>query len=642
MSGPAIHHIVAKEYLENVLKNKITDPKSKAFWSEMSNGKYAPVYRLGAQGPDYLLFNTKDWPLGSAIKPMAQLYLEVEEFIEEFIKDLKELIPEEVWKLISTLETLAADAVERSALLSEISEQLSIVKNNISALSKIVENKIEEYIVNKVDFFNILTDPQQVGAEFSEWWWFDTLHKRRTGRFVKELFSRSDENSMERAFALGYLTHYTADTVGHPFVNAISGGPYRTHPQRHKVAENHQDVWAYKKYHKNEFIKSNLAAEYVVDGNKYELPDSLKKFILECINNTYQDGNKSLYGHDMDEKDLDISYSLWLKWFDKTTNELDIPEPKAYSITEEIVETLEKYEENLKDIFDAVGQGMGHGGVLGFFLAIAAAIVGLFLAGAATIDFILGEIATIGAAPMRYLLSLSYGYLYDAFMKFRHGVVLNGLKFPASSDLNYYMTKHMINTGENDKNNHNANYLPNANAYPTSKFKISGAEAESHLVYPVLPIAGLENDVATGFPGSYSNKTPSWYTDDPQNIFGVNSYRYYRDFEETENSSPVVAEIDDSYKEFSRKAKDGGLGNALVLADYLYSEYITKGNDTIFPEFNLDSDRGYAFKCWRKVSDTSIVNSNINDYQLTNVPIEYDQQVPNSKTDIINPYGGAL
>ncbi|MBH1939941.1 zinc dependent phospholipase C family protein [Mobilitalea sibirica] len=571
---------------------------------------------------------------------MAKLYLEVEDFIEDFINQLKELIPDKVWVLISDLENAALTAVERSALLSEISDILNDVNNNIESLSKIVENKLEEYVVKSYDFFGLLKDPQQVGENFKEWWWFDTLHKRRTGRFLKELFKESKDNSMERAFALGYLTHYTADTVGHPFVNAISGGPFRTHSQRHKVAENHQDVWAFHKYYGKEFIKSNLAGEYVVDNNKFKLPDDLKKFILQCIQNTYYDKTDSLYGRDIKEDDLDISYSLWLKWFDKATNELDIPEPKPYVLTDEIIETWEKFKENIKDIFNPVGNA-GNGGITGLLLALAALIAGPFLAATAAIDFILGTITTLGAAPMRFLLSLSYEYLYDAFMNFRRGVALNGLKFPAVRDLNFYMTKHMLNTGENDKNGHNANYLPNVNAYPSNKFILRGAEAESHLIYPILPAARLENDRTTGFPISYSSKTPSWYIDDPKNRFDLNSYQYYRDFEETK-SIIDPKEIEYNFKKLSNMALDGGLGNALVLGDFLYSEYMKLGNDHIFPEFNLDSDRGYAFKCWRKVNDISLINSHINDYKTTNVTIEIDQEVPNIKTDIIYPYGGAL
>jgi len=641
MSGPAIHHIIANEYLDKVLKAKVTNANSQSFWDEMSNGRFAPIYKLGAQGPDFLLFNSNDWPLGGVNKTLAQLYLEVEEFMDDFVKQLKALIPDSVWQLISTLETLAEDAVERSALLSEINDILKDVQNNIAALTKIVENKIEEYIVNSYDLFSILKDPQQEGDQFSKWWWFDILHKRRTGRFLKQLFARSKENSMERAYALGYLTHYSADTVGHPYVNAISGGPYRTHSQRHKVAENHQDVWAFQKYTGGEFVKSNLAGEYVVDGNEFELPADLKKFILECIHNSYYDETKPLYGRDIDEKDLDISYSLWLKWFTKATNELDIPEPKPYVLTDEIIETWEKFKENIKDIMDPVGN-IGSGGIWGFFLALAALIVGPLLAAAAAIDFLLGEAATIGAAPMRFLLSLSYQYLYDAFMNFRHGIVLNGLKFPAVSDLNFYMTKHMTNTSGLDRNQHNADYLPNANAYPSSKFILKNAEAESHLVYPVLPVAKLENDRTSGFPTSYSNKTPSWYIDDPQNKFNATIYHYFKDFEETENSEIDTTEIENNFKKLSNTALGGGLGNALDLSDNLYSEFEKIGNDTNFAEFNLDSDRGYAFKCWRKVSDASLINSDSNDYLSTNVSIEIDKAVPNIKTDIINPYGGEL
>ena len=39
------------------------------------------------------------------------------------------------------------------------------------------------------------------------------------------------------------LIDVAADTVGHPYVNAISGGPYRSHAQRHKGSENYQDVF---------------------------------------------------------------------------------------------------------------------------------------------------------------------------------------------------------------------------------------------------------------------------------------------------------------------------------------------------------------------------------------------------------------
>ena len=48
------------------------------------------------------------------------------------------------------------------------------------------------------------------------------------------------------AFTLGYITHLGTDTIGHSWINEQVGGPYRNHPQRHHLVENHIDAWNYK------------------------------------------------------------------------------------------------------------------------------------------------------------------------------------------------------------------------------------------------------------------------------------------------------------------------------------------------------------------------------------------------------------
>ena len=77
----------------------------------------------------------------------------------------------------------------------------------------------------------------------NEWWWFDAMHYRKTGKLAKRLLDATPPDSPLHLYAIGYLTHVAADTVGHPYVNAISGGPYRSHAQRHKASENYQDVF---------------------------------------------------------------------------------------------------------------------------------------------------------------------------------------------------------------------------------------------------------------------------------------------------------------------------------------------------------------------------------------------------------------
>jgi hypothetical protein len=642
MSGPAIHHILGREYLDKFLKVKYTDARSNQFWENISTGDYAPIYNLGTQGPDFLFFNMSDWPLGGVAKPLAQTYLEIEEFIEDFKRQLKGLIPNEIWILISRLETLERNAVERSALLSEIRDLLADIQNNIDILKSSVELKIKDFITDAVDIFALLKHPQQHGQDYNEWWWFDTLHIRRSGRFVKELMRNSANFSAERAYALGYLTHYAADTVGHAFVNAIAGGPYRTHAPRHKVVENHHDVWAFQQKYNAEFVKSNLASEYIINGDASALPDFLKDFILTCLQNTYYKDGKPLYGIELKSDDLDIAYKYWLKWFNSTTNDLDLPAPKPYSITAEIAEAWDKFTKNVGDLGNTVGDGLsGNGGILGFFEALAALIAAPFILAVAAVDFLAGEIATLGAAPARYFLSLTYEALYNSYMNFRQGIVLNGFAFPTIAGLNHSMTKHMLNTSSTDHFGNNANSLSLANLYPSSKFKPHGLP-ESHLFYPWPEPHYLETAPCTGFPANYYGKTVEWYMTNPKNRFIQESFNYFSNFQESVIENPSTAEVVANFANLAGYARRGGLGNALALSDTLYSTFLKVGNDAIFPDFCLDSDRGYAFKSWRKVIDISYINKPINDFSLTNVPIENDKIVPTIQTDILDSYGDGI
>lgn len=75
----------------------------------------------------------------------------------------------------------------------------------------------------------------------------------------------------------------------------------------------------------------------------------------------------------------------------------------------------------------------------------------------------------------------------------------------------------------------------------------------------------------------------------------------------------------------------------MAFSDALYGEFLRKGADTHFIDLNLDSDRGYAFKSWRKVVDSSFLNSPINDVAKVNVAIEDDKQVPDVQDDILYP-----
>lgn len=103
------------------------------------------------------------------------------------------------------------------------------------------------------------------------------LHYRKTSRFGQVLWqiadtweSRADPSDPQavenarlwserlRAYALGYMTRLATDVTGHPFTNEKSGGPFRTHWQRHKVVENHMDARVYDIEHSTETDWSQL------------------------------------------------------------------------------------------------------------------------------------------------------------------------------------------------------------------------------------------------------------------------------------------------------------------------------------------------------------------------------------------------
>ncbi len=75
------------------------------------------------------------------------------------------------------------------------------------------------------------------------------LHYRKTYKFAAALWRNADCPE-RKAFALGWMTHLATDVVGHSFVNQKCGGPYRLHPQRHHLIENHIDAWVYDCFHK--------------------------------------------------------------------------------------------------------------------------------------------------------------------------------------------------------------------------------------------------------------------------------------------------------------------------------------------------------------------------------------------------------
>jgi hypothetical protein len=117
---------------------------------------------------------------------------------------------------------------------------------------------IEEELVSfRAIFANFDTSVDR-GPDEKSMLWGDVVHYRRTTEVPRALVHEAEliraeggadsEENFEKALALalGWVTHVGTDTVAHSFVNEQCGGPFRNHPQRHHLIENHIDAWNYR------------------------------------------------------------------------------------------------------------------------------------------------------------------------------------------------------------------------------------------------------------------------------------------------------------------------------------------------------------------------------------------------------------
>ena len=131
---------------------------------------------------------------------------------------------------------------------------LSEFKVVLDELQLALKGFAEEELLTFADIFTMFDTCVQKGFDEKLFLWSDMSHYRRPSSlcqaFVRQAEALAAKDMQEEseqflAFALGYITHLGTDTVAHSFVNEQCGGPYRNHPQRHHLIENHIDSWNY-------------------------------------------------------------------------------------------------------------------------------------------------------------------------------------------------------------------------------------------------------------------------------------------------------------------------------------------------------------------------------------------------------------
>lgn len=611
MPGPALHHMIAQKLIQKINRSRGLGPQ--ADYANLQNlladKKNLPYLFIGCQGPDFLFFNTKDWPAG--IGDAVEMYYEVYDAIEEFKEELLKLVPQPVLDALEAVGDAADAVVENSATLSELQELFSDMSAIVDALSANLTEWIKKF-VSDFKLYEVLEHPYRDGQAKNAWWWFDALHYRKTARYAQALLKDAPTDSPLHLYATGYLTHVTADTVGHPYVNINDGGPYRNQSQRHKTGENYQDVYNLLNYTGEDWNRSKIHALYnfnfdgaiSAEGAEDEVPDpnskmppELASFIAKTIKKVYKSGavDDNEYGNNITATDVNNAYRLYYKWLRSATDTGTLPLPVPYSLSEELVEVWETAMDNLDDIGDWLEDAIDSAGnfsILGIFLALAALIAAAVAAAAALIDAVLGAITTLTVSTIRAAACLIYEQLYNSFQNFRLAVSLNGLAYPMLPHLNEIRFAQFKNTAYPDTNGTIAfdlkNMLPKMNVIlPALRGVADIYNREKHLTYPPAATP-TEPETVMGAPDSYFDKTSLWYA------FG--DITLNAEFiDKLADLSGDESEIRAIIKQYVEDKVSPTLGNAMLLTEEIYSRWKSGAK---IPDFNLDADRGYAYPCW--------------------------------------------
>lgn len=558
---------------------------------------------LGAIGPDMIFW--ADW---SEFTPVVNALFDVYKTLDNVYEELSA-----IWKPIGD----AIDKVNNAltgGLTTEISETLGLVKG-------LIESALIGLITEKIDLLTLLKPDVQIFGTRSDilnWNWLDYTHHRWTGKFNKkliELANRSNDPAL-RAYAYGWLSHVTADVVGHAYVNTAVGGPYRSHWQRHFIQEKFMDTWVWGYYHTPgasmpaSVLPNELPFDYAgwtnINGANLhklidlgdDMPVALQNLIVEALNKVYlpRAPNPNVKGNIpfLKQEHINRAYRMMVEALElMTSKERYLPRPKPPSV----------FNDAAPPTFPTPGggSGSGSGGSSGgsfslssLLKAILESIRDLFEYLNDLALWLISQVTFPLTYPIRYALYLMQLGLYEIYRQYRWALCLSGYAFPDPDQLTNPLAQQFINPQGlvhamprrefPDEQDH-CLFFPAGCTLPQTPGciepirAISGPYTRWPLNYPYWFVEGEPTDPEVE-PKLVAAKSPEETADITRGLFFPASGAHYK--------GSLGSAIDFFLRHAEKIAADRGGPAQMDL-----------------PDWNLDADRGYGFKCWQLQKDSS-------------------------------------
>ena len=287
--------------------------------------QYGDYAALGAMGPDIYFFAPD---LGDAPHHLINFIFEVYEVLEPFIDFYSDYVKPVIDEAEAGVDWLTGGLWDS-------------LKTTIAQIEATVFALLTKVITQQLDLFVPFNPNMNKGLLEKDWYWIEMGHGRRTNQFALDLLQGAGNDPALQAYGYGYLTHILTDVVGHPFVNQIVGGPFRTQWHRHHLVENFMDAWAWQNYQNANILEARLDQRMAFGGG--DLPNHLAALIDKTFRKTYPDNPANYFalhvpkriGWDsyLSEEDINETYRLFRGFLEMATSRgmmsMPAPEPPA-------------------------------------------------------------------------------------------------------------------------------------------------------------------------------------------------------------------------------------------------------------------------------------------------------------------------